>query len=83
MPVQTPFFGGSAENKVSTPISEPFPSDGEDGEFLGGFAFCIQATDTLNLVTNFFLQRDIRFEGPQQVRMWLLRFKELDLRLIR
>lgn len=83
MPVQTPFFGGSAENKVSTPISEPFPSDGEDGEFLGGFAFCIQATDTLNLVTNFFLKRDIRFEGPQQVRMWLLRFKELDLRLIR
>lgn len=83
VPVQTPFFGGTAENKISTPVSEPFSNDGEDVEFLGGFSFCIQATDTLNLVTNFFLQRDIRFEGPQQVRMWILRFKELDLRLIR
>lgn len=82
-PVKTPFFGAVNGEQVSTPSSEYMSAEGEELDAVGGYSFCVEATDTLNLVTNFFLQRAIKFEGLQQVRLWLMRFKELDLRLVK
>jgi hypothetical protein len=49
---------------------------------LGAFAYCIEATENLSQVTSFFLQQVIDFGDRQQVKNWLTRFKELDLRLV-
>lgn len=83
IPVKTPFFCGGDDVQVSTPVSERTSIESGEVESVGGFAFCLEATDTLNLVTEFFLQRAFRFESSQQIRMWLLKFKELDLRLVK
>jgi hypothetical protein len=82
-PVQIPFFDSDTGVQVSTPTSERLTHEIDAVEHIGGFAFCLEASDNLNLVSGFFLQREVRFEGPQQVRLWLLRFKELDLRLVK
>lgn len=83
IPVQTPYFGSESGAQVSTPTSERTANDADAFENIGGFAFCLEASDTLNLVTSFFLKRAVKFEGPQQVRLWLLKFKELDNRLVK
>lgn len=83
IPVQTPYFGSENAAQTSTPSSEQVVDEPDAVEYIGGFAFCLQASDTLNLVTSFFLQREVKFEGSQQVRSWLLKFKELDLRLVK
>ncbi|KAJ5299788.1 hypothetical protein N7476_011345 [Penicillium atrosanguineum] len=49
---------------------------------LGAFAYCIEATENLSQVTSFFLQQTIDFGDREQVKNWLTRFKELDLRLV-
>ncbi|EON65998.1 hypothetical protein W97_05241 [Coniosporium apollinis CBS 100218] len=86
-PVRTPYFGiaerSSPSQHVLTPTSERHPADEEEVESIGGFAFCIEATESLNLVTAFFLQHAIDFIDPQGIQMWLMRFKELDLRLVK
>jgi hypothetical protein len=53
-----------------------------DTSKLGAFAYCIEATESLNQVTTFFLQQRVNFENRQEVGSWLTRFKELDLRLV-
>lgn len=53
-----------------------------DTSNLGAFAYCIEATENLSQVTSFFLQQSIDFEDREQVKNWLTRFKELDLRLV-
>lgn len=83
IPVKTPFFGGGDDVQVSTPVSERTSTESAEVESVGGFAFCLEATDTLNLVTEFFLQCAFKFESSQQIRMSLLKFKELDLRLVK
>ena len=83
VPVQTPYFGNESTAQVSTPTSQKPLSDSGAMEHIGGFAFCLEASENLNLVTSFFLQRAVKFEGPQQVRLWLLKFRELDLRLVK
>lgn len=86
-PVKTPFFGiaerSSQSQKALTPTSERRAADDEEVEAIGGFAFFIEATESLNLVTSFFLQNAVNFKDPQEVQMWLMRFKELDLRLVK
>ncbi|KAL1856445.1 hypothetical protein Daus18300_010712 [Diaporthe australafricana] len=57
-------------------------AEGEDQESLGGFAYCIEATESLSLVTSFFLQQAVDVSKAQDVQMWLMRFKQLDLRLV-
>ncbi|KAJ0114020.1 hypothetical protein J7T55_007854 [Diaporthe amygdali] len=56
--------------------------ESEDQESLGGFAYCIEATESLSLVTSFFLQQAVDVSKAQDVQMWLMRFKQLDLRLV-
>jgi hypothetical protein len=53
-----------------------------DTSKLGAFAYCIEATESLNQVTTFFLQQRVNFENRQEVGSWLTIFKELDLRLV-
>jgi hypothetical protein len=53
-----------------------------DTSKLGAFAHCIEATENLSQVTAFFLQQDVDFDDRREVKDWLTRFKELDLRLV-
>ncbi|KAF7670608.1 zn2 cys6 dna-binding protein [Alternaria burnsii] len=78
----TPFFGvsdppGDAANTLPSARQEH-----ADQASLGGFAYCIEATESLSLVTSFFLQQEVDVAKPHDVQMWLMRFKQLDLRLI-
>ncbi len=86
-PVKTPFFGiaesPTPPHQGLTPTSERHPAGEEEVESIGGFAFCVEATESLNLVTIFFLQQAIDFTDPQGIQIWLMRFKELDLRLVK
>ncbi|KAJ3578985.1 hypothetical protein NPX13_g1583 [Xylaria arbuscula] len=80
--INTPFLGVS---NLSTETSDSTlgTSSGEDSaELLGGFAYCVEATENLNLVTSFFLKQGLDMTNTQAVQHWLLRFKKLDLRLI-
>jgi hypothetical protein len=53
-----------------------------DASKLGAFAYCIEATESLNQVTTFFLQQRINWQDKEHAVNWLTRFKELDLRLV-
>lgn len=79
----TPYFGVSDQPRCTgsyLPMARP---DEDDQGSLGGFAYCIEATESLSLVTSFFLQQAVVMANTNEVQMWLIRFKELDLRLIR
>ncbi|KAK4504976.1 hypothetical protein PRZ48_002939 [Zasmidium cellare] len=86
--VETPFFGiasrpsQSMQQVVLTPSSETCANE-EQMNALGAFAFFIEATETLNFVTQFFLEYSVSFKDAQSAQLWLLRFKELDLRLFK
>ncbi|KAL2129552.1 hypothetical protein VTI74DRAFT_7617 [Chaetomium olivicolor] len=79
----TPYFGfadqvrGAGAN--SLPMARP---ENEAQDSLGGFAYCIEATVSLSLVTSFFLQQPVDVLNRQEVQLWLLKFKQLDLRLV-
>jgi hypothetical protein len=79
---KTPYFGladpaGGPDSVMPDVRPKTFVQDS-----LGGFAYVIEATESLSLVTSFFLQHTVNEAYPQQVQMWLMRFKQLDLRLI-
>ncbi|KAL7955565.1 fungal-specific transcription factor domain-containing protein [Trichoderma compactum] len=80
--VPTPYFGIADSTSRANPAVPTARPDGEDQDLLGGFAFCIEATESLSLVTSFFLQHDLDFSDPHQFQLWLVRFKQLDLRLV-
>jgi hypothetical protein len=80
--VATPYFG-VADQPRSTANALPMArQETENQQALGGFAYCIEATESLSLVTSFFLQQAVDMRKVSEVQMWLMRFKELDLRLI-
>ncbi|KAL3475181.1 hypothetical protein BJX99DRAFT_271211 [Aspergillus californicus] len=61
------------------------PTDPEgkvDMSTVGAFAYRIEATESLSRVTTFFLQQRINYRDRQEMGSWLMRFKELDLRLV-
>lgn len=53
-----------------------------DVSTIGSFAYCIEATESLNRIVKFFLQRPVNFQNRQELGAWLTRFKEMDLQLI-
>ncbi|PKK51385.1 hypothetical protein CI102_3871 [Trichoderma harzianum] len=71
---------------VSPKVAIDHPSPGSNGDVdvskLGAFAYCIEATENLSQVTSFFLQQSVNFGNRDEVKNWLTRFKELDLRLV-
>ncbi|GAB7354321.1 hypothetical protein MBLNU459_g4837t1 [Dothideomycetes sp. NU459] len=88
IPVRTPYFGIAERSNISTeqtstPNSERRVANDDEIDSLGGFAFCVEATESLNLVTTFFLRQPVDFSQAQQIQVWLMHFKELDLRLVK
>ncbi len=76
----------NAPNMYPSPRALDQPSPASTGDVdtskIGAFAYCIEATESLSQVTSFFLQQSVDFEDRQEVKNWLTRFKELDLRLV-
>lgn len=77
---ESPPASTAAEIDSTTPGSQT--STSIDSSKLGAFAYSIEAIESLNQVTTFFLQQRIEWQNRQHVLDWLTRFKELDLRLI-
>jgi hypothetical protein len=76
----TPYFGvADKPSGGALPTSRP---ELEDQRSIGGFAYCIEALESLSLVTTFFLRHAVNVSNAQDMQMWLMRFKELDLRLV-
>jgi hypothetical protein len=71
---------------LSPKVAIDHPSPGSTGDIdvskLGAFAYCIEATENLSQVMSFFLQQSVNFGNRDEVKNWLTRFKELDLRLV-
>ncbi|KAI1652460.1 fungal-specific transcription factor domain-containing protein [Daldinia decipiens] len=78
----TPYFGVADQAGSVNGMLPSARVDEESQESLGGFAYCIEATESLNLVTSFFLQQVIDISMMHEVQVWLMKFKQLDLRLI-
>lgn len=78
----TPYFGVADQSSAASAALPTARPEGEAQDSLGGFAYCIEATESLSLVTSFFLQQGVDVTRPQEVQMWLLKFKQLDLRLV-
>ncbi|RAH41023.1 putative C6 transcription factor [Aspergillus brunneoviolaceus CBS 621.78] len=78
----TPFFGiaNHFSHGASGPILDDSKHPGQDS--IGGFAYAIEATESLSLVVHFFLHNALDIGDVQRTKKWLLRFKELDLRLV-
>ncbi|KAI1762232.1 fungal-specific transcription factor domain-containing protein [Hypoxylon sp. FL1150] len=80
--IPAPYFG-VADQTSSANGALPSARSGEDPQdSIGAFAYCIEATESLSLVTSFFLQQTIDFSKVHEVQVWLMKFKTLDLRLI-
>lgn len=71
---------GSSERVTPVPLA-PEPQK-VDASTIGSFAYCVEATEGLNRVVKFFLQRPVNRQVRQEFSSWLVRFKELDLQLI-
>ena len=80
--VPTLYESSSKTNDYSPDGDTGVGGDQVDISNLGAFAYCIEATENLSQVTSFFLQQSIDFRDRGQVKNWLTRFKELDLRLV-
>ncbi|KAL3963978.1 hypothetical protein ACCO45_000982 [Purpureocillium lilacinum] len=74
----TPYFGVSEK---SDRLNDPLPSprsetaDHESQNSLGGFAYSIEATESLSL-------QAVNVTKIHELELWLMRFKQLDLRLV-
>lgn len=83
---RTPYFGISATKYTmstnSPPVDGPGSIHSDEEELIGGFAYNIEATESLALVTNFFLHHAFTISDTVKARIWLMKFKELDLRLM-
>ncbi|GAA91828.1 C6 transcription factor [Aspergillus luchuensis IFO 4308] len=81
--VCTPYFGISDIRNTSLSNSHSATIDGREEQAIGAFAYIIEATESLALVTNFYLHHAFLINDASKARLWLVKFKELDLRLIR
>lgn len=78
----TPFFGVSGPSEQASNKLPHTRSATANQASLGGFAYCIEATENLSLVTSFFLQQAVDVTQGHEIQVWLMRFKQLDLRLV-
>lgn len=79
---QPPYFGVSDQPSKSSGALPAQSPGTEDQASVGGFAYMIEATESLSLVTSFFLHQAVDVSRAQECQMWIMRFKELDLRLL-
>ena len=80
--VCTPYFGISDIKNTTLSNSHSATIDGCEEQAIGAFAYIIEATESLALVTNFYLHHAFLINDASKARLWLVKFKELDLRLI-
>ncbi|KAI8722855.1 Zn(2)-C6 fungal-type domain-containing protein [Fusarium sp. LHS14.1] len=80
--IPTPFFGTLDQMQHPEALPELHMEREEEQNSLGGFAYCIEATENLRLVIFFFLQHEVDFGNSRDIQKWLIRFKQLDLRLM-
>jgi hypothetical protein len=73
----TPFFGANQLGTLAASRS------GEKHPSIGGLAYRVEATENLSLVSMFFLKHPVNVGTVQDGQIWMMRFKELDLRLAR
>ncbi|KEF53796.1 uncharacterized protein A1O9_10197 [Exophiala aquamarina CBS 119918] len=69
----------------STSPSAPQPGphfEMVDMSNVGAFAYFVESMESLSRVIAYFLNQKINFDDKQEVSNWLIRFKELDLRLV-
>ncbi|TDZ34240.1 hypothetical protein C8035_v009529 [Colletotrichum spinosum] len=78
----TPYFGVADQSSGSSGTLPTARPEEAAQDSLGGFAYCIEATESLSLVTSFFLQQTIDVSKPHEIQVWLMKFKQLDLRLV-
>ena len=78
----TPYFGVSDPPRNVGNVLPSARPETADQASLGGFAYSIEATESLSLVTSFFLQQAVDVAKAHDVQLWLMRFKQLDLRLV-
>ncbi|CAG9977777.1 unnamed protein product [Clonostachys byssicola] len=75
----------SDRSRPDIPVDAGSPvlsSESSGGSWLGGFAYCIEASEYLRRISTFVLHQDVNFANQKDVRAWLTRFKELDLQLV-
>ncbi|KAL2814519.1 fungal-specific transcription factor domain-containing protein [Aspergillus cavernicola] len=84
--VRAPYFGVSDAHSMakqrSLLLDRRFDADPVELDSIGGFAYCIEATESLALVSNFFVHQPLDVRNAEEAQIWLMRFKELDLRLV-
>ncbi|KAH8692327.1 fungal-specific transcription factor domain-containing protein [Talaromyces proteolyticus] len=71
-----------ARNRSGNSIVPSVPDEKVDLSTVGAFAYRVEATESLSRVTTFFLQQKVNYRDRHEMGSWLLRFKELDLRLV-
>ncbi|KAL3477665.1 fungal-specific transcription factor domain-containing protein [Aspergillus californicus] len=84
---RAPYFGisdtkGTAPHRGLLVNNSPVATDPVEQDSIGGFAYCIEATESLALVSNFFVHQPLDVRNAGDAQLWLMRFKELDLRLV-
>ncbi|KAF7563529.1 hypothetical protein G7046_g554 [Stylonectria norvegica] len=88
----SPYVRTPLDATHSTPAEQDLPNRPGDADIMarlsevdmsrvGQFAYCVEATESMSRVTNYFLQQTINPHNPKEIDWWLTRFKELDLRL--
>lgn len=84
--VRAPYFGSSSTKGMSQHqpllLDRQLTKDPAEQDSIGGFAYCIEATESLALVSNFFVHQPLDVRNVEETQVWLMRFKELDLRLV-
>ncbi|KFY17139.1 hypothetical protein V492_00872 [Pseudogymnoascus sp. VKM F-4246] len=82
---QYPTLAQSPEEEHQSPASVSNFGQNANTETMssiGAFAYCIEATESMSRVTTYFLQQKVNLSDQKQIGSWLMRFKELDLRLV-
>lgn len=82
--LQTLYFGisDSKDTASNAIINGPRSTMLDDHDAIGGFAYNIEAIESLALIANFFLHHAFIVSDAEKAQIWLMKFKELDLRLI-
>lgn len=72
----------SESPKSSTPRDPTGRLPLPDLRSIGRLAYLVEVTESMSRIVTYFLRQNINFRDERQVTSWLMRFKELDLRLV-
>jgi hypothetical protein len=86
IPLETPTaYFGVTNTSPQDSLLQNVISDAQNEQHqpqIAGFAYRIEATENLSLVTRFFLKHPVNVSNRRDLQIWMMRFKELDLRLV-